>query len=111
MLVSAQQLITNCKPGYIALAYDDGPFQYTDALIDLLDDNGIKATFFVNGRNFWWSDSNPDGKKTIQKAYGSGHQIASHTWSHKDLTSISGEEFDAEISDLEDLLAEFIQEK
>jgi peptidoglycan/xylan/chitin deacetylase (PgdA/CDA1 family) len=51
--VWAAELITQCKPGYVAITYDDGPYQYTSELINLLDREGVKATFFVNGQNFW----------------------------------------------------------
>lgn len=43
-------VITKCsKPGVLALAYDDGPYQYTSSLIDTLDAAGVKGTFFFTG--------------------------------------------------------------
>jgi peptidoglycan/xylan/chitin deacetylase (PgdA/CDA1 family) len=52
-LVSAQGMINNCnEPGYVAITYDDGPNVYTSDLVQLLNDNDVKATFFVNGDNF-----------------------------------------------------------
>lgn len=46
----AGQVITKCSaPGYLALAFDDGPYQYTQKLIDTLDAGGAKGTFFVTG--------------------------------------------------------------
>lgn len=51
-LVSAQSMIRNCKPGYVALTYDDGPNIYTKDLVALLDEKQVPATFFVNGENF-----------------------------------------------------------
>lgn len=51
-MVSAQSMIQNCKPGYVAITYDDGPNVYTSELVKLLDSKGVKATFFVNGDNF-----------------------------------------------------------
>lgn len=51
-MVSAQAMIQNCKPGYVAITYDDGPNIYTSELVKLLDTNGVKATFFINGDNF-----------------------------------------------------------
>ena len=43
-------VITKCsKPGVLALAYDDGPYQYTSSLIDTLDAAGAKGTFFFTG--------------------------------------------------------------
>lgn len=51
-LVSAGAMIQNCKPGYVALTYDDGPNIYTSDLVELLDKNNVHATFFINGQNF-----------------------------------------------------------
>jgi peptidoglycan/xylan/chitin deacetylase (PgdA/CDA1 family) len=47
---AAGQVITKCvSPGQIALAYDDGPSQYTQKLVDTLTAGGAKGTFFVTG--------------------------------------------------------------
>jgi peptidoglycan/xylan/chitin deacetylase (PgdA/CDA1 family) len=46
------QVITKCSaPGQIALAYDDGPYQYTQKLVDTLTAGGAKGTFFVTGKH------------------------------------------------------------
>lgn len=36
-----------------AISFDDGPGQLTDELLDFLDEQNLKVTFFVNGDN--WS--------------------------------------------------------
>lgn len=47
--VSYGTRINNCaNPNVIALTFDDGPFSYTDALLDLLDTYNAKATFFIS---------------------------------------------------------------
>lgn len=47
---AAGQVITKCSsPGMLALAYDDGPYQYTQKLADILSAGGAKGTFFVTG--------------------------------------------------------------
>ena len=47
---SAGVVITKCSsPGQLALAYDDGPYQYTQKLSDILKNGGAKGTFFVTG--------------------------------------------------------------
>jgi peptidoglycan/xylan/chitin deacetylase (PgdA/CDA1 family) len=44
------QVITKCNaPGQLALAYDDGPYQYTQKLVDTLTAGGARGTFFVTG--------------------------------------------------------------
>lgn len=47
---TAGTVITKCsKPGVLALAYDDGPYQFTSSLVDTLDAAGVKGTFFFTG--------------------------------------------------------------
>ena len=47
---AAGVVITKCaNPGQLALAYDDGPYQYTQKLVDTLTAGGAKGTFFVTG--------------------------------------------------------------
>ncbi|KAF9551332.1 chitin deacetylase [Mortierella hygrophila] len=72
-------------PGTFAVTFDDGPGIETPALLDYLDIKQIKVTFFVNGLNY--NDINdPVIAATIKRAYAAGHQIASHTWSHADIS-------------------------
>lgn len=71
-------VIRQCvSPGMLALAYDDGPYQYTSQLVDILDAAGAKATFFFTGTLY---GDIYNSAAAVQKAYNSGHQIASHTW-------------------------------
>jgi peptidoglycan/xylan/chitin deacetylase (PgdA/CDA1 family) len=71
-------VITKCsKPGVLALAYDDGPYQYTQQLVDILNKGGAKATFFWTGTLYGCIYGQ---KAAVKSAYESGHQIASHTW-------------------------------
>lgn len=47
---TAGTVITKCsKPGVLALAYDDGPYQFTSSLVDTLNAAGAKGTFFMTG--------------------------------------------------------------
>ncbi|KAI8970221.1 hypothetical protein BDF20DRAFT_916063 [Mycotypha africana] len=109
--VSAYNVIENCKPGFVALTYDDGPNVYTSDLINYLNQNNVKATFFVNGDNFLDIESNYEAKNALRSAYESGHQIASHTWSHQDLTTLSKTKFDEEVFKLENAIQAVIHEK
>ncbi|KAF2131260.1 carbohydrate esterase family 4 protein [Dothidotthia symphoricarpi CBS 119687] len=77
---AAGVVIQNCAaPGQIALAYDDGPYQYTQKLVDTLNAGGAKGTFFVTGTLYGCIYNY---KSALQNAYNAGHQIASHTWTH-----------------------------
>jgi peptidoglycan/xylan/chitin deacetylase (PgdA/CDA1 family) len=68
-----------------ALTYDDGPSNYTSDLLDILDANNVKATFFVNAYNYE-DISQPQFKSLIQRMYRDNHQIASHTYDHLDIS-------------------------
>lgn len=71
-------VINRCTvPGTLALAYDDGPYTYTQTLVDTLNKAGVKGTFFWTGTLYGCIYSQ---KTAIKNAYTSGHQIASHTW-------------------------------
>lgn len=78
-------------PKTVALTFDDGPYHYTADLLDLLNAFDAKATFFVTGIN---SNKGPIDDPSypwlhmIQQIHYSGHQIASHTWSHQNLDLI-----------------------
>ncbi|OJZ88742.1 carbohydrate esterase family 4 protein [Aspergillus luchuensis CBS 106.47] len=90
-----------------ALAFDDGPYAYTQDLLDILDKYDAKATFFVNGRN---RGNIEDYAPLLQREIEAGHQIGSHTWDHK-LRLVEGSEADIrrEMDTLDDKLCELIQ--
>ncbi|KAK5167276.1 hypothetical protein LTR04_007397 [Oleoguttula sp. CCFEE 6159] len=79
-------------PGTIAITYDDGPYIYTDHVLDILKSYNAKATFFITGNNNGKGEidntANP-WATTIKRAYADGHQIASHTWTHPFLSSLT----------------------
>ncbi|KAF0421295.1 glycoside hydrolase/deacetylase [Gigaspora margarita] len=73
------------------LTLDDGPTSFTTSVLDYLDTQNVKVTFFVIGANVY---QNPD---ILQRAFKAGHQIGVHTWSHTALTSQSTEVVIAEL--------------
>ncbi|KAF2262629.1 glycoside hydrolase/deacetylase [Lojkania enalia] len=78
--------------GDVAITYDDGPLQeYTAHILDIFASYGGKATFFITGNNINKGeiDTTPELSSVIQRAHSEGHQIASHTWTHLDLSAIS----------------------
>jgi len=61
------------------LTFDDGPHpEYTPPVLDLLEDLGIRATFFLIGRR---AERHPDLVRRIAERHG----IANHTWDHLNL--------------------------
>ena len=61
----------------VALTFDDGPWDDTNELLDVLRDNGAKATFFTVGNRI-----SGDGIDTVKREVAEGHQVATHTWDH-----------------------------
>ncbi|MEU1875779.1 polysaccharide deacetylase family protein [Streptosporangium sp. NPDC020072] len=74
----------NCKiTKCIALTFDDGPSMYTERLLDILEAQRVKATFFVVGYN---AAARPRILRHIHRA---GHEIGTHTQNHLSLTRLS----------------------
>ncbi|KAL7628272.1 hypothetical protein AAE478_002471 [Parahypoxylon ruwenzoriense] len=87
--------IYDCEnDGDVALTFDDGPAGYTSELLDLLARYNAKATFFITGINNGKGeidDTSLQWPSIIQRMHSENHQIASHTWSHADLSEITSE--------------------
>ncbi len=70
----------------IALTFDDGPHpEFTLRLLEVLDRNSVKATFFVVGKQV---RKYPEFLREIQKR---GHDIENHTFNHPLLPSLDRE--------------------
>ncbi|KAI0603349.1 hypothetical protein F4775DRAFT_587869 [Biscogniauxia sp. FL1348] len=79
------------NPGDIAVTFDDGPYNFTNDLLDKFAEYGAKATFFITGTNLHKGKINdPDlpWASVIQRMAAEGHQIASHTWSHENFSQL-----------------------
>lgn len=78
---------TECKkPGQFVLTFDDGPqIGTTSRCLDILKQNGIIGTFFVNSANYVDLPNNLEAQALVKRAYDEGHDIGSHTYQHKDL--------------------------
>ena len=64
----------------VALTFDDGPnLATTEKILDLLEEYGAKATFFVIGENA------KKYSETVKRIYDSGNEIGNHSWSHQRL--------------------------
>jgi peptidoglycan/xylan/chitin deacetylase (PgdA/CDA1 family) len=73
----------------VAITFDDGPAKRTPELLDVLARYpDVRVTFFVNGNNYV-NAALPEYQAIIARAFNSGHQIASHTFQHKDLATLS----------------------
>jgi len=63
----------------IALTFDDGPSESTPALLELLTEHNIKATFFMCGANVRRLNA------IAREVAAAGHEIGNHTDSHPPL--------------------------
>jgi len=60
------------------LTFDDGPTKVaTPAILDILKENDVKATFFVIGSRV------EEFPEIVARTYNEGHLIANHTYSHR----------------------------
>ncbi|PYI03389.1 glycoside hydrolase/deacetylase [Aspergillus sclerotiicarbonarius CBS 121057] len=96
-------ILTHCTvPGTIALTFDDGPYAYTPALLDLLSEYGARSTFFVNGYRL------TEYTDVLQRIFNEGHQVASHTYGHTYLPSLDYASIVNEMGSLEYLFRNII---
>jgi len=71
---------------WIALTFDDGPHSgKTEALLSILKEEGVPATFFIVGK---MADRYPDLLQEIDRQ---GHELANHTYTHPRLTGVDNE--------------------
>lgn len=87
--------------GRIALTFDDGPHPYyTEQLLDGLKKRGVKATFFVMGKQ---AEEYPD---IIKRMAEEGHLIGNHTYTHLQLCRTNEEAFKKELDRTNQLIFE-----
>lgn len=86
------------KRKMLALTLDDGPGEYTDTLLDCLEENNAHATFFMLGQNI---GIYPD---TVKRMVELGCEIGSHSWDHQNLVNLSLEDVAKQYSDTDNAL-------
>lgn len=65
----------------VFLTFDDGTSKTnTPEVLRILDENNIKATFFLTGSNI--ENGGETAKELIKQEFNSGHAIANHSYSH-----------------------------
>ncbi|KAG5457061.1 MAG: hypothetical protein BJ554DRAFT_3031, partial [Olpidium bornovanus] len=77
--------VTKCPAGQWALTFDDGPSALTPELLQLLQTAGVPASFFVLGVQL----ENAEFARSTKAAFDAGHLIASHTYDHLDLNTLT----------------------
>ncbi|WP_304454163.1 polysaccharide deacetylase family protein [Nocardiopsis sp. YSL2] len=76
----------------IALTFDDGPAETTPHLLDILAEQEVPATFFLNG--------NPalTYPNILRRAYAEGHEVANHNDLHEHMPEYGADELTAQMA-------------
>ncbi len=87
----------------VYLTFDDGPSILTEELLDILDEAGVKATFFVTCQG----ETTSEDLRLLAEIADRGHAIGIHTYTH-DYTKIyaSVESFLEDFSKMNDVIYE-----
>lgn len=92
------------KAKEIAITIDDGPDPVgTPAVLAILREHGVKATFFLQGVNV------KRYPKLVLAILKDGHAVANHTWNHIDLSKASLEEMRSQIQRTDDVLRPIVE--
>ncbi|MBQ6441013.1 MAG: polysaccharide deacetylase [Lachnospiraceae bacterium] len=88
-------------PLKVYLTFDDGPSSNTAEILDILDKYGVKATFFVIGKE------DEESQKLYQRIVEEGHTLGMHSFSHQYSTIYSSlESFEDDFYHLQSYLKE-----
>ena len=106
--VKTRGLTDNCtRNGHpvIALTFDDGPRpSTTNRILDILEENGARATFFVIGKS---AEAYPE---TVRRAKSIGCEIGNHTYDHKNLTCLSASGILEQLNDADEIIYDILSE-
>lgn len=83
--------IDSSKP-MVALTFDDGPGKYTDRLLNCLENNNARATFFMVGSNV------PYYQSAVRRMTALGCELGNHSYSHPQYTHLSTSQIQSEVS-------------
>ncbi|MBO5154127.1 MAG: polysaccharide deacetylase [Eubacterium sp.] len=87
------------EPMTVYLTFDDGPSENTPEILDILKKHGVKATFFVTGKE------GDEAKQWYEQIVADGHTLGMHSYSHKYSTIYeSVDTFSADFTKLHDFL-------
>ncbi len=73
--LSGEQLYPDYRKVY--LTFDDGPSSNTEAILEILDRYGVKATFFVVGK------TDEHSQEMYRRIIEAGHTLGMHSYSHR----------------------------
>lgn len=77
----------------VTITFDDGPDpKWTPQILDILKQRGVKAVFFLVGRQ---SEQYPG---LVRRIVAEGHEIGNHTYTHANLAELSTRELELEMN-------------
>ncbi|MEU0852154.1 polysaccharide deacetylase family protein [Streptomyces flaveolus] len=85
--------------GYVGLTFDDGPSSTTQALLNALKQNGLRATMFNQGQ---YAAQNPS---LVRAQVDAGMWVANHSYTHPHMTQLGQAQMDSEISRTQQAIA------
>lgn len=95
-------VVSKCaRPGLVSITFDDGVSKNYGRLLEILDREDVKATFFVVGETV--KSTRDFG--TLQTVYDRGHIIANHSWTHPFLTRLSDDVLLLEVGQTENMIS------
>lgn len=84
----------------VNISFDDGPNPITTPqILDILKQYHVRADFFVVGAR---AATMP---QIVNRAYSEGHEIGNHSWGHPDLTTLSPEQVQEQVSQTQSAVA------
>jgi peptidoglycan/xylan/chitin deacetylase (PgdA/CDA1 family) len=95
------------RPSYlsnktVSLSFDDGPdWNNTAKVLDILKQKNVKATFFINTKNWSDVDSEEPMRALVRRMVNEGHGLGNHTVHHPHLGSLSSSQIEAEVAGVE----------
>jgi membrane peptidoglycan carboxypeptidase len=84
---------------YLALTFDDGPSDYTNAVLDLLAEYHVHATFCLVGENV---ENYPT---QVRRIVNDGHRLCNHSTHHDDLSRSTDAQVHTDIAATDALIA------
>ena len=83
----------------VALTFDDAPDDnFTVKVLDMLKQEGVKATFFVVGNRI---EAHPD---IVKRMVDEGHAIGNHSYNHANLPKLTDEQFRWQVTRTDELI-------
>ncbi len=104
LLIAAQSFVVQAQEKLIALSFDDGPNTTTTVhMLDVLKKHGVKASFFVIGKNI-----TEESAKSMIRAYQEGHDIENHSLTHSAMSQLTPDSIRSEVAATSALVKRYV---